>query len=96
MLFPLLVAVFFHECGHILFLLLTGGRLKGVRVGIFGITLKADYPPSYPAKILISLGGPIVGIVCFFHLDALFPKLNTDQHETLEILFLLTYGFPFL
>lgn len=66
MLFPLLVAVFFHECGHILFLLLTGGRLKGVRVGIFGITLKADYPPSYPAKILISLGGPIVGIVCFF------------------------------
>ncbi len=66
MLLPLLFAVFLHECGHILFLFLTGGKLKGVRVGILGITLNADYPPSYPAKILISLGGPIVGIVCFF------------------------------
>lgn len=32
------------------------------------------------------------GTICFFNLDALFPKLTLEQHETLEILFLLTLG----
>jgi len=54
-----------HECGHILLLILSGGKLKGVSFGICGITLKAEYPPSYFAKIMISLGGPLAGIICF-------------------------------
>ena len=66
MLLPLLFAVFLHECGHIVFLLLTGGKLQGIRFGFFGITLNAEYPPSYFSKILISLGGPMIGILCFF------------------------------
>ncbi len=41
---------------------------------------------------LIALVTLAAGVVCFFHLDALFPKLNEDQHEILEILFLLTLG----
>ncbi len=41
---------------------------------------------------LIALVTLAAGGVCFFHLDALFPKLNDTQHETLEILFLLTLG----
>ncbi len=41
---------------------------------------------------LIALITLIAGGICFFHLDALFPKLNAAQHETLEILFLLTLG----
>jgi len=61
----LLFAVLLHECGHILLLILSGGKLKGVSFGICGITLKAEYPPSYFAKIMISLGGPLAGIICF-------------------------------
>lgn len=34
----------------------------------------------------------LAGCICFFYLDALFPKLTPAQHETLEILFLLTLG----
>lgn len=41
---------------------------------------------------LIALITLMAGGICFFHLDALFPKLNAAQHETLEILFLLTLG----
>lgn len=41
---------------------------------------------------LIALASLAAGVVCFFHLDALFPKLNADPHEILEILFLLTLG----
>jgi len=66
MLLPLLFAVFLHECGHILFLFLTGGKLGGVQISLLGITINAKYPPSYVSRILISLGGPLVGIVCFY------------------------------
>ena len=65
MLLPLLASVFLHECGHILLLFLTGGKLRGVRFGLCGITLNAEYPPSYFAKIAISLGGPLIGILSF-------------------------------
>ena len=41
---------------------------------------------------LIALITLLAGIICFFNLDALFPKLSSAQHETLEILFLLTLG----
>ena len=41
---------------------------------------------------LIALVTLSAGVVCFYHLDALFPKLDAGQHETLEILFLLTLG----
>ena len=41
---------------------------------------------------LIALVTQAAGIACFFHLDALFPKLNTNQQENLKILFLLTLG----
>ena len=41
---------------------------------------------------LIALITLLMGIICFFHLDVLFPKLDAVQHETLEILFLLTLG----
>lgn len=41
---------------------------------------------------LIALITLFAGTICFFNLDALFPKLNDTQHETLEILFLLTLG----
>lgn len=61
----LFFAVLLHESGHILFLRLTGGKLKGFSFGVCGITLRAEYPPSYFAKILISLGGPLVGILTF-------------------------------
>ena len=62
----LLFAVLLHECGHILLLTLSGGKLTGLKFALCGITLNAEYPPSYFSKILISLGGPLVGIVCFF------------------------------
>lgn len=65
MLLPLLASVFLHECGHILVLFLTGGKLRGIRFSLGGITLNAEYPPSYFARIAISLGGPLVGILCF-------------------------------
>lgn len=34
----------------------------------------------------------VAGTVCYFYLDAIFPKLNAAQHDTLEILYLLTLG----
>ncbi len=34
----------------------------------------------------------LVGVVCFFYLDTFFPDLDTQQHETLEIMYLLTLG----
>ncbi len=34
----------------------------------------------------------VVGVACFFYLDAFFPDLSEEQHETLEILYLLTLG----
>lgn len=66
MLLPFFSAILLHEFGHIFFLLLTGGKLRGLRISVLGITLKADFPPSYSAKILISLGGPFVGFFCYF------------------------------
>lgn len=38
---------------------------------------------------LISVFTLTVGVVCFFQLESLFPKLNAAQHDTLKILFLL-------
>ena len=76
-----LLAVFLHECGHILLLLLTGGKLKGARVSLCGITLKAEYPPSYFAKILISLGGPLAGFLGF----VLFCNAKTPLSQFAEI-----------
>ena len=78
----LLLAVLLHECGHIVVLLFTGGKLKGVSFGLCGITLKAEYPPSYSSKLMISLGGPLVGILVFLLFRnagktlALFSEIN--------------------
>lgn len=41
---------------------------------------------------LIAVVTLIAGVVCFYHLDAFFPKLTVAQHEMLKILFLLTLG----
>ncbi len=41
---------------------------------------------------LIALITLFAGLFCFFNLEALFPKLNASQLETLEILALLTLG----
>lgn len=34
----------------------------------------------------------IVGIVCYFYLEAFFPDLTPEQHSTLQVLYLLTLG----
>ena len=43
----------------------------------------------FSAIALITL---MAGSVCYFYLDTIFPKLNEAQHDTLEILYLLTLG----
>lgn len=86
MLLPLLASVFLHECGHILVLFLTGGKLRGIRFSLGGITLNAEYPPSYFARIAISLGGPLVGILCFL----LFHKEGSDLSLFAEMSFALS------
>ena len=66
MLLPLLFAVLLHECGHIVLLIVTKGKVSGLSVGLFGITIKATYPNSYLSRIAISLGGPFFGMLGFF------------------------------
>lgn len=71
----------------------------GATVSKYVITYRAKGEQEQQAHFLgqsillfsmIALFTMTAGIICFFHLDALFPKLNTAQRETLDILFLLT------
>lgn len=47
------------------------------------------------STVLLSILGLValsIGIVCYFYLGDLFPHLTTQQHDTLNILYLLTLG----
>ena len=95
MLFLLLFAVLLHEIGHILLLWVSGGKLRGISLSLCGITLQAEYPPSYLSKILISLGGPLIGILAFFCCHGIGGTLHqfAEINLTLSLFNLLPISF---
>ncbi len=58
-------AILLHEGGHILALLLCGGKIERVRISPLGITLCTDSIPSYRRELAVALAGPFFGFVAF-------------------------------
>ena len=61
----LLLAAAAHELGHLAVLYLCGGRLRSVRIGAFGIRMRARFssPPSERAQAAMLLAGPAAGLL---------------------------------
>ncbi len=54
-------AAFWHECGHLLCMLLFGKTPKNITIGIFGMRMEQDRRAllSYVQNVMVSLSGPI-------------------------------------
>ena len=61
----LLLAAAAHELGHLAVLYLCGGRLGSVRIGAYGIRMRARFssPPSQRAQAAMLLAGPAAGLL---------------------------------
>lgn len=62
-LYALLAAVVFHESGHLLALFLLGSRVRGISLGVSGLSLDAALPPSPAAEAVCALAGPAAGLL---------------------------------
>lgn len=58
-------AILLHEGGHILALILCGGKIERVRISPFGITLCTNSIPSYRRELAVALAGPFFGFWAF-------------------------------
>lgn len=65
---PCLLASFIHECGHFLMMLAVKDKPARIHVGLFGVRVerRSDCRVSYIAAAVVSLGGPLMNILCFF------------------------------
>jgi len=78
----LLLACAVHELSHLAALHLCGGRLRSVRVGAFGIRMRARFksPPSRRAEAFMLLSGPAAGLlaalISLFFGNLRFARLN--------------------
>lgn len=75
-------AALLHEGGHLLALFLLGGKISGIRLTPFGITLCTSRVSTYRGEIALALAGPFLGLVCFLLLRgaggtlSLFSEIN--------------------
>ncbi|MCC8023530.1 MAG: site-2 protease family protein [Clostridiales bacterium] len=53
-----------HECGHVIALLMMGGRVKSLRLGAFGMSLvrNEDYPLNLNQEFWFVMAGPLVNL----------------------------------
>ncbi len=59
-----LLAAVMHEAGHLLLLLMLGGKPREIRFSAFGMCLQlADAPMPHRNHIFVSLGGPLVNLL---------------------------------
>ena len=56
-------AAILHELGHVMMMRLCGVRVRGLRLRLFDVLIKADDPPSVKADVLITLGGVAVNFL---------------------------------
>ena len=66
-----LICATIHECGHIAYILLSGGSLRKVRGILHGRKIKPSVMTSYKAKLLTYLSGPMANILAFILCSAL-------------------------
>ena len=66
--FYILLAVLVHEAAHAAILHAVGGKIEGVRLGLFGITINIAPRPiiSYGQEILAIFAGPAVNLLLAF------------------------------
>ncbi len=59
-----LVCCILHETGHLIFMWLTGCRVSGISLGLYGMRIDCEpgFSLSYFKEMLIALGGPLVNI----------------------------------
>lgn len=59
----LLGGILVHEAGHVLALLCSGGRVRGLTLELSGLRMDAALPPSPRAEALCALAGPAAGLL---------------------------------
>lgn len=74
-----LAAAAIHETGHYLALRLLGGRVKMLRLTLFGAEMETDnHKVSYGGEVLAALAGPGANLLCAGLLTALGAKIQPE------------------
>ena len=86
----ILSAALLHELGHLLALGLLGGRVRALRISVFGAELVTSAGClSYPGELAATLAGPAVNLLCGFVLAPLGAWTAAGAHLALGIFNLL-------
>ena len=86
----ILSAALLHELGHLLVLGLLGGRVRALRISVFGAELVTSAGClSYPGELAATLAGPAVNLLCGFVLAPLGAWTAAGAHLALGIFNLL-------
>ncbi len=77
-LLKLILALFLHELGHILWILLFRYKIEHLRLSIFGFFLKLEHTKEeWVEDLLIYSGGILMNLICFLCVpDPVFQKIN--------------------
>ncbi len=70
------LAALLHESGHLLMMRLNHVSVRGLRLRLFDVLIEADAPKSFRADVLITLGGPVMNLLCFLLFRPLDMKLS--------------------
>ena len=66
-------AVLIHESGHVMAVLLTGGRIRSVKIGWNAMTIEADICKKWQEAVC-ALAGPVFSFLTLFMAE-IFPRL---------------------
>ena len=71
----MLLAVTVHEMGHIIAIMLFGGKIKGVILGVGGLEIKSDTRyVSALGECIIALSGIFANLLCFTACEIFFKR----------------------
>lgn len=75
-----------HEMGHLLIMTVVGNKPQAVRIEITGMNIirQPDFKISVKNEIFISLGGPLINLICFM-ISAIILCFYNNEH-------ILTFG----
>ena len=69
-------AALLHETGHLLMMRLCGVRVNRVRLRLFDVLIEAQDAPTWYADCWITLGGPLINLLCALVLCPFSRKLG--------------------
>ncbi len=90
---PMLLAILVHEMGHIVAAIALRVRIKRLHLSIVGARLEIDGSISYLEEFLLSLAGPLFGILGATLVAAL--AIKNESAATFAIVSLLLSAFNF-